>query len=140
MSPMMFDQFILPRLTKLVQEIKGLNAFCIKHSDGNMTSLMESLISTGVDCVHPFEPVAGMDLRSAKAQWGNRICIMGNVDCGQLMCHGRPEEVEEAVRQCIRDAGGGGGYILSSSNSTHSSVKPENFLAMVNAGKKHGRY
>ena len=34
----------------------------------------------------------------------------------------------------------GGGHILSSNNSIHSNVKPENFLAMVEATKKFGLY
>jgi uroporphyrinogen decarboxylase len=34
----------------------------------------------------------------------------------------------------------GGGYILSSSNSIHSAVKPENYLAMVDTVKKYGVY
>ncbi|GFP41098.1 hypothetical protein HKBW3C_00224, partial [Candidatus Hakubella thermalkaliphila] len=34
----------------------------------------------------------------------------------------------------------GGGHILSSSNSIHHSVKPENYLAMVETAKKYGKY
>jgi hypothetical protein len=30
--------------------------------------------------------------------------------------------------------------MLSSSNSIHSSVKPENYLALVRAGQQYGRY
>ena len=37
-------------------------------------------------------------------------------------------------------AGDGGGLILSSSNSIHSSVKPGNYLAMWNAVRMYGRY
>jgi uroporphyrinogen decarboxylase len=44
------------------------------------------------------------------------------------------------VRQAIADAGEGGGYILTSSNSIHSSVKPENFVAMARAGREFGAY
>jgi len=34
----------------------------------------------------------------------------------------------------------GGGYILSSSNSIHSAVKPENYIAMLDTLKKFGKY
>ncbi|PIX49358.1 MAG: uroporphyrinogen decarboxylase, partial [Armatimonadetes bacterium CG_4_8_14_3_um_filter_66_20] len=34
----------------------------------------------------------------------------------------------------------GGGFILSSSNSIHSSVKPENYLALVETLREYGRY
>jgi hypothetical protein len=41
-----------------------------------------------------------------------------------------------AEKTCILSAAPGGGHILSSSNSIHSQVKPENFLAMIEATKK----
>ena len=34
----------------------------------------------------------------------------------------------------------GGGLILSSSNTIHRGVKPENFVAMVEAARKYGKY
>ncbi len=33
-----------------------------------------------------------------------------------------------------------GGYILSSSNTVHPGVKPENFITMVTATRKYGKY
>ena len=44
------------------------------------------------------------------------------------------------MRRAIADAGHGGGFILSSSNSVHSSCNPQNFVAMVKAGKEFGAY
>jgi hypothetical protein len=46
----------------------------------------------------------------------------------------------EIVRQPISDAGEGGGFILSSSSSIHSSCKPENRIAMVEARREFGSY
>jgi uroporphyrinogen decarboxylase len=34
----------------------------------------------------------------------------------------------------------GGGFILSSSNSIHSAVKPENYAALMKAWQKYGKY
>jgi uroporphyrinogen decarboxylase len=34
----------------------------------------------------------------------------------------------------------GGGYIISSSNTIHPGVKAENYIAMVRAAKKYGKY
>jgi uroporphyrinogen decarboxylase len=65
---------------------------------------------------------------------------VGNIDCGKLLPHGNVEQVREAVRQAIADAAAGGGFILSSSNSIHSSCKAENFVAMIRACQDFGRY
>jgi uroporphyrinogen decarboxylase len=41
------------------------------------------------------------------------------------------DEVRKVTRETMRVAMPGGGFCLSSSNSIHSSVKPENFMAMI---------
>jgi uroporphyrinogen decarboxylase len=98
------------------------------------------IVDAGPDAINPLEPVAGMDMKRAKDQYGERVCLVGNIDCGQLLSHGTVDQVEASVRHCIADGAVGGGFILSSSNSIHSSVKPENYLAMVRAGQRYGRY
>lgn len=140
MSPALFEELILPRLTKMVRMIKEEGAFCIKHSDGNIYPILEMIVSTDCDAINPIEPVAGMDLSTVKRLVGDRVCLVGNIDCGRLLPHGTPEEVEQAVAQAIRDAGEGGGYIVSSSNSIHSSVNPANFAVMIEAARRHGVY
>ena len=44
------------------------------------------------------------------------------------------------TKQVIKKGGPGGGFILSSSNSIHASVKPENYMAMLDTLKKYGSY
>jgi len=140
MSPAHFREFVLPRLAKMVAMIRNEGAFCVKHSDGNIYSILEMIVSTGCHGINPIEPVAGMDLATVKRMVGDRVCLVGNIDCAHLLPHGTPEQVEQAVIQAIRDAGAGGGFILSSSNSIHSSVNPANLAAMIEAAHRHGEY
>ncbi|MDP7740200.1 MAG: uroporphyrinogen decarboxylase family protein [Lentisphaeria bacterium] len=140
MSPAHFRTFIFPRLKRMIDVIREEGAYCIKHSDGNLWPILDMIIEAGPHAINPIEPVAGMDIAEVKRKHGHQVCLVGNIDCGELLSHGTTEEVEQAVRCCIRDAGQGGGFILSSSNSIHSSVKPENFATMVLAGQKYGKY
>jgi len=140
MSPAMFARFIAPRDKRMIDLIHAEGAFCIKHTDGNIYSILDLLVATGPDAVNPIEPVAGMELKKVKALVGDKVRIAGNIDCGRLLSHGAVEEVREAVRQAIADAAGGGGFILTSSNSIHSSCKPENFVAMIEACREFGAY
>ena len=140
MSPTHFEEFVLPRMKKAVDAIHEEGALCIKHTDGNLWPILDMLVDSGIDAINPLEPVAGMDIGEVKAAYGDRVCLMGNIDCGELLSHGTVTQVEEAVRECIAAAAPGGGFILSSSNSIHSSVDPDNYLAMVQAGKKFGAY
>lgn len=81
-----------------------------------------------------------MDLKRVKEYCGDRICLLGNIDCGDLLSSGTEEEVEAAVIQAIEDAAPGGGYVLCSSNSIHPGVRAENFVAMIKAAKQYGVY
>jgi uroporphyrinogen-III decarboxylase len=65
---------------------------------------------------------------------------MGNIDCGRVLVWGSEEEVREEVRSCIQKAGTGGGLVCTSSNSIHSAVKPNNYIAMIKAIKEYGQY
>jgi uroporphyrinogen decarboxylase len=81
-----------------------------------------------------------MDIGLIKQRYGDRIALVGNIDCGALLSQAPVEEVRRVTRETIQTAAPGGGYCLSSSNSIHSSVKPENFLAMVETGRECGEY
>jgi uroporphyrinogen decarboxylase len=140
MSPELVRQVLIPRLRKMVDVIHEEGALCIKHSDGNIYPILEDIANTGADGLNPIEPVAGMDLATTKRLVGDRMALVGNVDCAHLLPHGTVEQVRQTVRKCIADAAPGGGYLLSSSNSIHSSVNPRNLVAMVRATLEFGWY
>lgn len=140
MSPALFERFCLPRLRRMIDAIHEEGALCIKHTDGNIHALLEMILSAGPDGLNPLEPTAGMDLADLKRRIGPRVCLVGNIDCHELLPQGTPEQVRHAVREAIRDAGAGGGYIVSSSNSIHSGCRPENLVEMVRAVHELGGY
>lgn len=140
MSPAHFDEFVGPRLKRMVEAIHEEGALCVKHTDGNIWQILDAILAAGPDAINPLEPVAGMDMAKVKAYCGDRVCLMGNIDCGELLSNGTPEQVRAAVRDCLAAGAAGGGFILSSSNSIHSSVAPGNYLAMVRAGRELGAY
>ena len=139
-SPAAFREFVLPRLQRMVDVIHEEGAKVVKHSDGNLWPILDGIVDTGIDALNPMEPIAGMDIGLVKQKYGKRVCLIGNVDCAYILSEASPEEVEEAVKECIRKAAPGGGHIMSSSNAIHSAVKPENYRTMVEATKKYGRY
>jgi len=139
-SPKMAAEFLIPNLKSLVDQVHKLGSLCIKHSDGLLWSLFDQIIATGVNGIHPIDPEAGMDMGEAKAKYGHKVCLMGNIDCGPLLTWGVPEEVRQATKECLRKGGKGGGLICMSSNSIHSGVKPENYVAMVETICQYGRY
>jgi hypothetical protein len=48
--------------------------------------------------------------------------------------------VDEEVKRIIGTVAPGGGYIISSANSIHVKVKPENYESMLRTARRYGNY
>lgn len=140
MTPQQFREVYAPHIKRAVEVARKRGIPFIKHSDGNLNPILRDLVETGIDGLHSIEPMAGMDLGRVKVEYGNQICLMGNVDCTHTLTTKPVEAVEAEVKQCIDTAAVGGGYILSSSNCFHKACSIDNIVAMVEAGRKYGRY
>ncbi|MBT4096515.1 MAG: hypothetical protein HOM68_05130 [Gemmatimonadetes bacterium] len=141
MSPNHFREFVLPYLKQSVDAAHACGVPFIKHTDGNIWPILDMMVDeAGIDAIDPLEPLAGMDIGEAKARYGDRIAVIGNIDCTELLPHATEAEVEVAVQETIAKAAPGGGFILASSNSIHPAVKPDNYRAMVDAGRRWGEY
>lgn len=134
------ERFLAPPLKKLVDFAHGRGVPVIKHTDGNIWPIYDTIIDAGADGLHPIDPMAGMDIGEAKSRFGDKICLCGNVSCAFSLVSGTEEEVRQETREVIRKAGKGGGLICMSSNSIHSGVNPKNYLAMVRAIREFGQY
>jgi len=139
MSPDTFREFIKPCYVKAVEASHARGIPIIKHSCGDTTRILEDFIECGFDGIHPIQPQC-MDIVEAKDKCRGRASVLGNIDCIELLPSGSVEDVERVVRDTIRRAAPGGGFILASANSIHKDVKPENAVAMFRAGRKYGKY
>jgi uroporphyrinogen decarboxylase len=139
MSPQHYREFIKPYHEKLVKHAHDKGLKIIKHSDGNLWSILDDLLEVGFDGIHPIQPQC-MDIGEVKSHLKGKACVLGNIDCRDLLVSGTPDEVDITVKETIQKAAPEGGYIISSSNSIHPGCKSENYLAMVNASKKYGKY
>jgi len=134
-SPAVFRDLVLPRYRRVAEKIT-LPWFI--HSDGNILPFVDDLLSVGVIGLHPNEKGA-VDIREVKRTYGDRACVLGNVDLN-LLGMGSPDAVDREVHDLIRDVGPGGGYIVTSGNSLAGYLLPENVLALSRAVQKYGRY
>jgi uroporphyrinogen decarboxylase len=135
-----FKEFINQYNRQIVERARQKGLKVVRHSDGNLWPLLDLLIETGYDGLNPLEPQADMDIKKVKDYCGDKICLLGNIDCVDLLPRGTAKEVEQAVIQAIEDGAAGGGLIICSSNSLHQGVNPENCIAMFEAVRKHGQY
>jgi uroporphyrinogen decarboxylase len=134
-SPRVFRDLVLPRYQRVREQI---TLPWVIHSDGNMMPFLNDLVDLGIAGMHPLEKGA-MDIRAVKRDYGDRICLLGNVDLN-ILGMGTPEDVDREVRELVRDVGPGGGYVVTSGNSLAGYLKPENVWALSEAVQKYGRY
>lgn len=134
-SRQVFRDLFLPRFQRAADKI---TLPWVLHSDGNLMPYLDDLIDLGIAGLHPVEKGA-MDIRAVKREYGDKICLLGNVDLN-LLGQGSPENVDEEVRGLIRDVAPGGGYIVTSGNSLAGYLLPENVLALTTAVQEYGSY
>jgi uroporphyrinogen decarboxylase len=80
-----------------------------------------------------------MDLHDIKERYGNRFCLIGNIDSSRTLPYGTPAEVAAEVREAIDIAAPGGGYILASDHSLHDGIPLENITTLFHVGAEYGR-
>ncbi len=140
MSPETFRDLMYPGLKKVFKGFRDHGLPIIKHTDGNIMPLLDMILDAGIDCLDPIDPLGQMDISQMKRDYSDQIALKGNVNCATTLVDGTIQEVVAETLDVIRAAADGGGLILSSSNSIHSSVNPANYLAMINTIKAYGKY
>lgn len=134
-----FRKYVLPYFAELVEYVDGLGVPVLLHSCGCIKDYLPDIAQTKIKSVHPLQRTAGMDLRWVKENFGQRFCIIGNIDSSRTLPYGSPEDVSAEVREAIDIAAPGYGYILASDHSIHDGISVENILTMFKVGAEYGR-
>ncbi len=138
-SPKLLRQHLFPWYKRMGQVCRQRAIPYLLHTDGDVSEALDDIVDCGFNALHPIEPKA-MDIVEVKRRYGDRLCLIGNVDLGYTLTRGTPEEVDAEVRERIRALAPGGGYCVSSSNSVTEYVPFANYQAMRQAVLKYGKY
>jgi hypothetical protein len=140
-SPKDYMRFYAPRFNILAEACHKRGMYYLRHTDGNIMQFAdEFLLMSGFDGYHSIDPSAGMDIGLIKQNYGEKITLMGNVDCAAVLHLGTQEDVIRETKKVIRKASPGGGHILASSNTIHSDVPTKNYLVMLETAREYGSY
>ncbi|MCX6928711.1 MAG: hypothetical protein NT154_36685 [Verrucomicrobia bacterium] len=133
-----YRKYILPPFVELVDYVAGLGVPALLHSCGNITAYLDDLAQTRISSIHPMQRTAKMDLRAVKERYGQRFCLIGNIDSSRTLPFGTPAEVAAEVKEAIDIAAPGGGYILASDHSLHDGIPVENIRELSRVGTEYG--
>ncbi len=139
-SPDFLRRTFIKSLKRCCEPPKAAGMKVIFHSDGYVMDILDDMIDAGIDGLNPIEPLAGMDIGLLKKRYGKNLVLVGNVDCSQTLPLGSVEDVVEATKQCLRDAGHGGGLLIGSSSEIVPSTPVENILAFYETCRTWGQY
>ncbi|HTQ11297.1 MAG TPA: uroporphyrinogen decarboxylase family protein [Fimbriimonadaceae bacterium] len=132
-----FDRFVTPHLNRIVKEYRDRGFYVIKHTDGNITPILDRLVGCNPHALHSLDPQGGVDIAEVIRLVGDKVCVCGNVDCGKLQT-GSDEEVAESVRYALDSGRKAPGYIFSTSNCIYTGMALERYELMLEIWRKEG--
>ena len=139
MSPTQFSELVTPYLARLIQAYRDMGFYAIKHTDGNIMPILDQLVQANPHALHSLDPQAGVDIAEVKRLYGDRICLIGNVNCG-LLDTGTDEEVVESARYALKHGMPGGGYVFSTSNCIYTGMRLARYELMLDVWRREGSY
>jgi uroporphyrinogen decarboxylase len=137
LSPEMFGEFVAPYLTRLTAGYREMGFYVIKHTDGNIMPILDQLVGSGPHALHSLDPQGGVDIAEVKRLVGERVCLIGNVNCA-LLDTGTDEQVVESARYALRHGRPGGGYIFSTSNCIYTGMRLRRYELMLDVWRAEG--
>ena len=129
LHPAMFGELVTPYLARTIAGLRDLGFYTIKHTDGNIMPILDQLVEANPHALHSLDPQGGVDIAEVKRLYGDRVCLIGNVNCG-LLTSGTEDEVIESARYCIQHGMPRGGYIFSTSNCAYTGLPLERYELM----------
>jgi uroporphyrinogen decarboxylase len=138
LSPLHFSEFVAPYLVELVRGYRERDFYTIKHTDGNIMPILDQLLEARPDALHSLDPQAGVDIAEVKARIGDKVSLIGNVNCGLLQT-GTDQEVADSVRYALSSGMPGGGYIFSTSNCIYTGMSLARYEMMLGIWRNEGQ-
>jgi len=138
-SPDDLRRYVFPWHKRMVQYAHEQGRPVMLHACGNVSEVIEDLIEqVGIDAKHSFEDVI-QPVAEFKRQYGSRVAALGGIDV-DVLARRTEQQVRAYTRQVIEECAPGGGWALGSGNSVANYIPVENFLAMLDEGRKVGVY
>ncbi len=139
-SPDAFSEFITPYLKEIIAAYRDLGFYTIKHTDGNIMPILDQMVECRPDAIHSLDPQGGVDLAEVSRLYGDKVALIGNVNCGLLQT-GTEEECIADIRRSLREGMARGcGYIFSTSNCAYTGLPLERYELMNDIWYKEGIY
>lgn len=139
LSPRLFRKYVTPYLTQTIAAYREMGFYAVKHTDGNIMPIVDQLVEANPHALHSLDPMAGVDMAEMKRLYGDKVCMIGNVNCA-LLDTGTEEEVIASTRYALQHGMPNFGYIFSTSNCVYTGMRLSRYELMMDVWRKEGNY
>jgi len=136
-SPADLREFVLPGHRAMARASHAAGRPYLLHSCGNLEAIMDDLLDdVEIDALHSFEDTI-KTVEQTKEKYGDRIAVLGGIDV-DFLCRSDEGAVRRRTRRTLEQCHRGGGYCLGTGNSVTNYIPLENYLAMLDEGRRFG--
>lgn len=133
MSPASWRRLIKPRLERLFAPFRERGLPVLMHSDGQVQPILPDLVEIGLTVLNPVQPEV-LDHAWLRQNFGGKLAFYGGISTQTSLPGGSPEQVRQAVLECIQAlAVEGTGLLLAPSHRMMTDIPLANVEAMLAA-------
>lgn len=135
-----FVELVMPYLSGVIQGYHDMGYYVIKHTDGNIMPIIDLIADCNPDALHSLDPQGGVSLTEVIRRYGDRVTLIGNVNCGLLQT-GTDEECRADILRSLKEGmRNGGGYIFATSNCVYTGMPLKRYEMMIDLWEQYGNY
>lgn len=123
-APAMWRQLVKPYAARVVKHANARGVPVNLHSDGHVMDIMDDIVEMGYASMHPVQESAGMDPRTIKDKYGDRLVVYGSLDVIDGLLGLEDDELADYITKRFAIYAPGGGYIFNTGHFVQPDIPP----------------
>jgi len=137
LSPEYFRKYIKPSYSRMMKSARDKGVPVHMHSDGDIRTLVDDLVDSGVVVINLQDLVNGIDW--IKERFRGKMCVELDIDRQNITVFGTPKDIDEMIRYEVESLGSPDGGLMMVFGLYPGTPK-ENVVAVMDAMEKYATY
>ena len=141
LSKKMWIEFEVPYAKRICDEIRKNGRAVALHNCGTgpyFDAMIEYLSPQAIS--YHYLPDDCKSNRELKEKYGQKVTLIGHINCPNTLFFGKPGDVEGECQSLIQDLAPGGGFVLASGCEFPPNASLLNAKAIMEAANRYGQY